>query len=264
MKNWKELLSALEPAQRAPMEVRNAVLEAISDLVEPLGDGRRGLIHNRILVRLLSADEGRRALLESVLNLEPGLCEALRSQLKARGEFVPTDLAIEISTASPAAAVNSNTVEFEIVPSIEKRTAPNAPPGEVPLARAARPRARLIVFSGIGANQEFEINTDTVNIGRVQEVRGADHRPVRRNHLHFTGQETCVSRQHAHIRYDAASGEFRVYDDSSARGTRLFSNGAPIDVPAGRSRGEVLHSGDEIYFGSVGVRFEILESTPGS
>jgi hypothetical protein len=209
-----------------------------------------------------AADEGRRALLESVLNAEPGLREAVRSQLEARGEFAPADLSIEISTASAGASGTLNTLEFEIVPSIEKRPTPNvAPAGEVPVAHTVRPKAKLIVFSARGANQEFEVGSDVVNVGRVQEVRGSDHRPLRRNHLHFAGQEPSVSRQHAHIRYDPESGEFRIFDDRSARGTRLFSNGSPIDVPAGRSRGEVLHSGDEIYFGSVGVRFEIIEET---
>jgi predicted component of type VI protein secretion system len=102
-----------------------------------------------------------------------------------------------------------------------------------------------------------EISTDVVNIGRFDEVRGRDHRPVRRNHLHFGDAEPSVSRQHAHIRYVADSGEFRIFDDRSARGTRLFSNGEAIDVPPGRSRGARLHSGDEIHFGTVGVRFEM-------
>lgn len=264
MKSWKQLLGALEPAQRAPMEVRNAVLDAIGGLVEPLGDGRRGLIHNRILVRLLSPDQGRRALLQSVLDAEPGLQQAVRSHLEARGEFVPADLVVEISTDTAGVQEGPGASEFEIVPSIEKRAIAEPARGEVTVARAARPTAKLVVFSGSNVNQEFEITTDVINIGRVPEVRGSDHRPLRRNQVHFDGREASVSRQHAHIRYDSETGEFRVYDDRSARGTRLFSNGTPIDVPAGRSRGEVLHSGDEIYFGSVGVRFEIVEPATGS
>ncbi len=249
MKRWKELLGAVEPAEREPIEVRNAVLEAIEGLVQPLGDGRRALVHSRIRVRLLSPDEKRRALLAAVLTAAPGLPELAANRLKAGGCEVPRDLAIEISADPPAAPAAG---DFEVVPLIDAR-------GELPrAARKPRPGAKLCVFAGSGPIQELEIGTDVVNVGRVEEVRGRDHRPVRRNHLYFADEETSVSRQHAHVRYDAETGEFRIFDDRSARGTRLFSNGMPIDVPAGRGRGEVLHSGDEIYFGSVGVRFEII------
>jgi hypothetical protein len=249
MKSWKDLLGAVEPAEREPIEVRNAVLDAIEALVQPLGDGRRALVHNRIRVWLLSSDEKRRALLAAVLTAEPGLTELAANRLKAGGCEVPRDLVIEISADRPAAPVAG---DFEVVPLlIDAR-------GEPPrAARNLRPGARLCIFAGSGPIHELEIGTDVVNVGRVEEVRGRDHRPVRRNHLYFADEETSVSRQHAHIRYDAETGEFRIFDDRSARGTRLFSNGMPIDVPAGRGRGEVLHSGDEIYFGSVGVRFEI-------
>jgi hypothetical protein len=255
MKGWKEFLGAVEPAEREPIEVRNAVLEAIEGLVQPLGDGRRALMHNRIRIRLLSMDEKRRALLAAVLTAEPGLRELVAKRLKAGSCVVPRDLTIEISTDPPAAPAVG---DFEVVPSIDGGVEPP------PAARRPRPEAKLCVFAGSGPIQELEIGTDVVNVGRVKEVRGRDHRPVRRNHLYFAEEEASVSRQHAHIRYDAGTGEFRIFDDRSARGTRLFSNGKPIDVPAGRGRGEVLHSGDEIYFGTVGVRFEIVRELRGT
>jgi hypothetical protein len=251
MKRWKDLFGAVEPAEREPIEVRNAVLDAIEGLVQPLGDGRRALVHNRIRVRLLSPDEKRRELLAAVLAAAPGLSELVANRLKASGCEAPRNLVIEISSDPPEAPAAG---DFEIVPSIE---AGRPEPEPQRAAGKPRPAAKLCVFAGGGPIREFAIETDVVNIGRMQEVRGRDHRPVRRNHLYFTEEETSVSRQHAHIQYDAEAGEFRVFDDRSARGTRLFSNGRPIDVPAGRGRGEVLHSGDEIYFGTVGVRFEI-------
>ncbi len=252
MKTWKDLLGALEPREREPLEIRTAVLDAIEELAQPLGGGRRGLVHNRVTVKLLSADPARRDLLHAVLTAEPGLLEAVTSRLEAAGCSVPLDLTVEAVKDAPAHPGAAG-AEFELAASIEKPAAARRDPAAP--ARAARPGAKLIVFSGAGA-AEFEITSDVVNIGRVQEVRGKDHRPVRRNHLFFTEAETGVSRQHAHIRYDSETGEFRIFDDRSARGTRLFSRGEAIDVPPGRGRGELLHSGDEIYFGSVGVRFE--------
>ncbi len=249
MRKLKDLLSALEPAQREPIEVRNAVLDAIQELTQPLGDGRRGLVHNRIEVRLLCADASRRDLLHAVLTADPGLAEAVTGRLQACGCAVPEDLAVEATKDSPVA---SSQADFDIVPSLEKKRSQAATAKEEqPLDR---PSARLVFIEG---NKEVAIETDVFNVGRVPEVRGKDQRPVRRNHLYFTEQETSVSRQHAHIRYDRASGEFRIFDDRSARGTRLFSSGEPVDVAPGRGRGELLHSGDEVYFGSVGLRFEI-------
>jgi hypothetical protein len=253
VRKWKDLLNALEPAQREPLEVRNAVLDAIQELTQPLGDGRRGLLHNRIVVRLLSADASRRDLLHAVLTAEPGLAARIAERLQSAGSIAPADLAIEVTKDSP---VSSSQADFDIAPSVEKR--PQAASGQEAQPRN-RLRARLVFIDG---DKEVAIETDVFNVGRVREVRGKDQRPVRRNHLYFSEQETSVSRQHAHIRYDRQTGEFRIFDDRSARGTRLFSGGEPVDVPPGRGRGEVLHSGDEVYFGSVGVRFEIVEDEP--
>lgn len=264
MRNWKQLLGALEPAEREPLEVRSGIIDAIESLAQPLGDGRRGLVHNRITVRLLSENAERRELICAVLTAEPGLRDAVEARLTATGCRVPADLEIEVVKDAPAAAG----LDFDIKPSIEGAAAPAAPKGAAVSAvaaaapapaRIARPKARLVLIAGTGPMETFEITSDVVNIGRVQEVRGKDHRPLRRNHLYFGDDETTVSRQHARIRWDGEAGEFRLFDERSARGTRLFSNGEPIDVAPGRGRGELLHSGDEIYFGSVGVRFEILD-----
>jgi pSer/pThr/pTyr-binding forkhead associated (FHA) protein len=63
-----------------------------------------------------------------------------------------------------------------------------------------------------------------------------------------------VSRKHAHIRFDGS--EYRLCDDSSEYGTRVFRDGRSIDVPPGNRRGEKLRSGDEIYVGRACLRFE--------
>ncbi|HVN07018.1 MAG TPA: FHA domain-containing protein, partial [Bryobacteraceae bacterium] len=65
-----------------------------------------------------------------------------------------------------------------------------------------------------------------------------------------------VSRAHAHIRFNAPSGEYRICDDESEYGTRIFRDGRSIEVPAGNRRGERLRAGDEIYLGRACLRFE--------
>ncbi|HYK89231.1 MAG TPA: FHA domain-containing protein [Acidobacteriota bacterium] len=261
---WKKLVNPLQPGQPEPLEIRNAILDEIEELVQPLGDGRRGLVHNRIVVRLISADPARRGLLAGALAAGEGLKAAARRRLQAKGCSMPADLAIDIRNEENPALTSSQR-EYELNASIEGGSAAAASP-ELPLAEPAppraRPRARLVLLEGDGPVREVEIARDIFNIGRIKEVREKDQRPTRRNDFYFGEAQTSVSRRHAHIRYYPETGEFRIFDDRSARGTRLFSGGEPIDVPSGRGRGEQLHSGDEIYFGSVAVRFEILGGDP--
>lgn len=182
--------------------------------------------------------------------------------MQASGHSVPPELAIEVSNEETPALTSSQR-DYEIVASVARKPVAGAAAAgmpESPERTRPRPRARLVLLGGDSPVGEVEIDRDVFYIGRLKEVRDRNQRPARRNHLYFRESETSVSRQHAHIRYSPETGEFRIFDDHSARGTRLFSNGEPIDVPAGRSRGEPLHSGDEIYFGSVAARFEILNA----
>jgi FHA domain len=248
MKKWKQLLGSLTPQQLEPLEIRQAILDEIATLAQPLGDGRRGLVHNRILVRLRCADEARRSTIEGVLAGEEGFPSEVTRYLSERGCGFPAGLTIAIEAGEPVAGA---TREYEVVAIRE--------PGRAATTQArerTRPRAKLMMLAD-GA--EIEISRNPFFIGRVAEVREKDHRIVRRNQLSFGDAEASVSRAHAHIRYSPETGQYRVFDDRSARGTRVLSDGQPIDVSPGRSRGEQLRSGDELYFGSVGVRFEICE-----
>ena len=65
-----------------------------------------------------------------------------------------------------------------------------------------------------------------------------------------------VSRRHVHIRLE--EGDYRVCDDESEFGTRVFRDGRPIEVPAGNRRGEKLRSGDDIYLGRACLKFMLL------
>jgi pSer/pThr/pTyr-binding forkhead associated (FHA) protein len=85
-------------------------------------------------------------------------------------------------------------------------------------------------------------------------------RAVRRNDLHFPEglheANSTVSRSHAHLRFDPAAGEWRIYDDGSSLGTSIFREGRRIEVPAHASRGVALRPGDEIYLGQARLIFE--------
>ena len=86
----------------------------------------------------------------------------------------------------------------------------------------------------------------------------AEQRVTRRNDVVFEEGDdeanATVSRRHAHIRQD--DGDYRLCDDGSEFGTRVFRDGRSIEVPAGNRRGEKLRPGDEIYLGRACLRFE--------
>lgn len=90
-----------------------------------------------------------------------------------------------------------------------------------------------------------------------------DKRVIRRNDLVFPEQadpiNLTVSRAHAHIKFEDKEGVFRLFDDQSAYGTRIFRDGTNIDVYSTNSRGNRLVAGDEIYFGQACVHFEVGE-----
>ena len=100
-----------------------------------------------------------------------------------------------------------------------------------------------------------------VNIGRLAELTDSRQRVVRRNDIVFEDgadeANATVSRGHAHIRLDAETNEYRICDDASEYGTRIFREGRSIEVPSGGKRGERLNPGDEIYLGRACLRFEI-------
>lgn len=144
-------------------------------------------------------------------------------------------------------------------------------PGEVWLTVAAALQeqapeagkaARLVVRTG-GANApEVPIGKPRVYLGREVDVyrNGGIHR---RNDLAFVEDSEVnrsVSREHAHIDYDRATGECRLFNDRSyARGsdcmTRIVRHGVSLEVHRD-TRGTRLEPDDEIHLGRAVVTFE--------
>jgi pSer/pThr/pTyr-binding forkhead associated (FHA) protein len=117
----------------------------------------------------------------------------------------------------------------------------------------------LITLSGVSSSTEFFVDRPQINLGREREVIDAQGRPMRRNDLYFPegadNANATVSRSHAHLRFDPATGEWRIYDDGSSLGTAVFRDGHRIDVPAHAPRGAMLRPGDEIYLGQARLIF---------
>ena len=221
--------------------VHRAVLEAIETKVQTVARGQRVFPYSRVTVTLVSADADRRALYQTAFG--EGRLEAdLRQALEGVDCQIPRGFGVEVKTAETGE--KKFTVEYAL---------------DAPKSAAEEPRgaARVVVVKGKTAEPEYLLQKARTNIGRMAELTDAEQRVVRRNDVVFEeGDETnaTVSRRHAHIRLEA--GEYRICDDESEFGTRVFRDGRAIEVPAGNRRGERLRPGDEIYLGRACIRFE--------
>lgn len=236
-RRWTE--KAFGPAESGELLlVHRAILEEIESKVQTVQRGKRIFPCNRLLVRFVSPDSARRAVFQAAF--EKRLEEDVRECLTGSGCVIPRGFTVEIETAEEGPKV------FEI---------------RYGTAEAPRPQAagRLVVVRGKATPESVLLEKERTNLGRRAELTDSLERVIRRNDLIFEeGADevnSTVSRGHAHIRLDRGTGDYRICDDSSEYGTRIFRDGRSIDVPPG-TRGERLKAGDEIYLGRACLRFE--------
>lgn len=251
---WTERLFGASESNELLLTHR-AILDEIETKIETLARGRRIFPYARVTVTMISPDPNRRAMLETAFGerLEGDVREALES---AGCEF-PRDLVIEVQTAE------AGPQPFEIayaVPTPAHAAHPQTAAAEPAAATRVEPPkpARLIVVKGKTDQPAYELTARRVNIGRLAELTDSEHRVIRRNAIVFEEgadeASSTVSRKHAHIVFEG--GEYRLCDDESEFGTRVFRDGRQIEVPPGNRRGERLRPGDEIYLGRACLRFE--------
>jgi hypothetical protein len=225
--------------------VHRAILDEVSGKVQTLARGRRVFPFARVVVTLISADKERRTLLLAAFGERLG--DDLRAALTGSGCEIPRGFNVEVLTAETGDT--AFTVDYEAAPA----KASGAP---APLLQG-----RLVPVKGKTEYPGYTLEVVRTNLGRMSELMDADRRVVRRNHVVFEEgadeANATVSRQHAHIR--SGGGEFRLCDDASEFGTRVFRDGRSIEVPAGDRRGVKLRAGDEIYLGRACLRFERSE-----
>jgi hypothetical protein len=226
--------------------VHHAILEEVESKVQTVHRGERLFPYNYLRVRLVSPDADRRALFQAALGgRERRLERDVRECLQATGCGIPTGFALDVETAE------SGPKGFEIAYEIREAEA---------VVRPALAPARIMVTRGKANGESFVLDKACTNIGRLAELTDSLQRVVRRNDVVFEDgadeANATVSRGHAHIRCDQETGEYRICDDSSEYGTRVFRGGRSIEVPPGSRRGERLRPGDEIYLGRACLRFE--------
>jgi pSer/pThr/pTyr-binding forkhead associated (FHA) protein len=142
---------------------------------------------------------------------------------------------------------------------------------EEPAAAPAEPRpqdriARLIVLEGAASPTEIALDQPRTNLGRTLDVYG-NQGLSRRNHLAFAEDDeigSTVSREHAHVRRDPATGEYRMFNDRFYSRDQRESCNIWI-IRAGQSqevhrntRGIRLQDGDEIHLGRAILQFRLV------
>lgn len=220
--------------------LHRAILAEVEGKVQIVARGRRVFPFARLVVTLVGAEAERRTILQAAFGERLGA--DIRASLTGSECELPHGFSVEVRTSE--AGLHAFEIEY------------SAEPVQAPAAPAAI--GRVILVKGKTASPEYTLEKVRTNLGRMAELTDADHRVVRRNDVVFEEgadeKNATVSRKHAHIRLDA--GDYRLCDDGSEFGTRVFRDGRSIEVSAGDRRGEKLRPGDEIYLGRACLRFE--------
>lgn len=257
-RKWTE--RAFGPAESDELLlVHRAILEEIEGKIQTIQRGQRLFPYNYLRVRLVSPEAERRALFQAAFAQDRRLENDIRESLQGARCALPAGFAVDVETTEEGPKGFEIAYSIREVPAVPAPAAVAAPVTEPEPALTPAP-GRLVVVRGKAAQENYTIEKSRINIGRMQELTDSQQRIVRRNDIVFEeggdDANATVSRAHAHIRFDRASGQYRICDDESEYGTRIFREGRSIEVPAGNRRGERLCAGDEVYVGRACLRFE--------
>jgi hypothetical protein len=243
-----------EPDAREAIELYHEALHQIASKATAGKRGDRIFPFNLITIELRADNDERKAVLETLFDVG-SLGDDIRATLKEERVTPGAELTVAVKYSEDAL------VEMRVI--CER----GDPPQRAPAGTIAHPAsveltpARLVTVTGASSAAEFILDRPRINLGREAEITDSLGRAIRRNELFFPEQaheaNPSVSRAHAHIRFDASSGDWRIFDDGSSIGTTLFREGRRIDVPAHAGRGVALRAGDEIYLGQVRLQFEL-------
>jgi hypothetical protein len=236
---------------RQPLELVHAAVRSVEQEIQPAGRGQVVFPYTQIRLwiaapsprdraRLAAACEGPPSLEDRIIDrLAAARCDVTGLQVKttfvAKGkdEWVDPDFHVEYVRAAPA-------------------TMAPTPPA----------RIDLTVVQGTAEKSSYSFVGGTVSLGRGPDVRDDRDRLIRTNQVAFVqgagDVNASVSRRHARIEHDPASGGFRVFDDGASQGTSVLRDGRGVPVP--RVRGLRLRSGDVIMLGEARVRVRLHDS----
>lgn len=247
----KEWLDPPLTADAQPLEIREAIVDAIEQRAVPAGGGQRVLAHNQIAVTVLAPTHDDRLMLQAVL---ADLQEAVVTRLREIRCQIPSGFTVAVHYTRRSRP--GWTPEQRLL--VEYAARENATTS-VPLP-VGPPSLHVTVLRGRAIQPAYTLTEFSVLIGRTEEPVDSGGRP-RRNHVAFIedGDEhsNSVGRAHASIRFEPVRGEFQVFDDGSRNGTRVIRNGATVEIVRRDPTGVTLVSGDEIQLGTAAIRVEI-------
>jgi FHA domain len=238
-------------ADSRPLEVREAIVEQVAQLVEPAAAGRRVLTRHQLSVCVLARDKEARELLQLALtNLEP----AIRARLTELRCPMPHGFTATVQYVRKPRADWEPGQRFSIDDAKSM--------GRLPQPGASVPAVRITVKRGKSTKASYRFAEPRILIGRTEAPIADTGRP-RHNHVVFVDEgdehNATVGRAHASIQFDAERRQFRLFDDGSSNGTRIVRNGETLEVKPRNPVGVALLSGDEIQFGTAAVAITIAD-----
>jgi hypothetical protein len=238
--------NAAEPPELA--EIRLAALDRVREKSYRSG-GKKVFPFDLIRVELRGVEESRHQVFAGAF-FRKYLEQEVHGALRDAGCRFPENLRVDVRAAIGLPQPNEPWLVVEV--------------GSQDRAAGTRP-ARLVVVEGAAHAPEIRLEKARTNIGRVVDVYRSEGM-YRRNDLTFaedTEINRSVSREHAHIVFDKAAGEYRLFNDrwyprgpEGDCGTWIVRDGMSQQVHR-NARGTKLEGGDEIHFGRAVVMFEI-------
>jgi hypothetical protein len=238
-----------------PIDVKRAIVEAVEQQVQPAGGGRRVLPGDAITVRILAVSEAARPGLDAVL---ADLREAIATRLDELQCEASRDLTVEV-TYLPDPPLEWD-VEQRLDVIVRRRHSPRAGRRERSGEAVAQPPITITVLRGESTQPVATFTESVIRIGRSSDPTDERGRP-RFNHVAFlendNAENRTVTRGHAVVRFVAATGEYRLFDEGSANGTRVVRSGEVIDLSKRDPVGFALRSGDEVQLGKAAIRVSV-------
>jgi len=247
-------LLGTQPAESSePLELVTGILRDVEQHVEPSGGGRRRFPFLNIGVIVLATrkiDQDRYAAALEDLDAK------IRERLRELACDPPARLDVVVQYARKP---RKHWTPEQRVELLFSRDAPAA--GAPAAETASVPAVRLVIVKGTASKSTYSLEQLVIRVGRGDEHADASGR-MRRNDVAFLDAaddevNRTVARAQAHLRFDTARREFRLFDDGSSNGTRVVRNADAIAVTPHGPRGVGIVSGDILEFGRARLRFEI-------
>ena len=239
-----------EPPELA--EIRLAVLDTVKEKSYRSG-ARKVFPYDLLRVELRGIEQSQVGTFSSRF-FRQYLEQETRQALRTAGCRFPENLRVDVDAVAGLPPRDGRWLEVAVGAQEQAQVEPRS--------------ARLVVQAGDANTAEIRLEKARTNIGRVVDVYRAEGL-FRRNDLAFekeTEINKTVSREHAHIQHDRATGEYRLFNDrwhdraqgapqAGECGTWIVRDGMSQEVHR-TPRGMKLEPGDEIHFGRAVVVFE--------